>query len=289
VKIGKAVFALVLTLFLMATVQAIEINPGDVRNFNCTENCQNGTLQVECANCPSCNVTNQTCGVCSIDRTLSWNETYTNNQTPCDLNIRCEAFNLTQMGKVNFPTRIKVKKDAGNFLLSIDVYDRYNNPMETWNKQISEEDVVEYTYEFNYTCPAELTTDVNIETCSPFLESVFNTSNPMVFQMVTGQTLCMKNLVECQSKMEARSDVAHIWEQRYNLLLDQYNDMEDLYNQCYLNMDYSNRNGTLYKAVRATENKYYGWVPGIYAIGFWVLLVILILIGAFMFFGGGVE
>lgn len=275
-----------MVLALATPVHAVDINPGDVRNFNCSELCVNGTLGVSCANCPEQNLT---CGNCSVEKALHWNETYVNDDGPCNLEIYCEAMNLTQMGTVNFPTRIKVKKDGGNFFLSIDVYDRNNMILESWNKQISEKDVVEYTYEYNYSCPAELSTDVNIETCSPFLETMFNTTNPMVFQMVTGQTLCMEKLVDCQSKMEARSDVAHVWEQRYNLLLDQYSDVEELYNDCYLNMDYNNRNGTLHKAVRATRNEYAGWVPGSF---FWFSIlegIILLLIGMWMFFSGGAE
>lgn len=274
-------------LVFVAAAQAIEINPGDVRNVNCTENCVNGSLPVSCATCPQCNATE--CGVCSIDTELHWNETYNNTEGPCDIEIFCEPMNLSQMGKINFPSRIKIKKDSGNFQLSIDVYDQRDQILESWNKQISQEDIVEFTYEFNYSCPADLTTDVNIETCSPFLETVFNTTNPMVFQLVTGQSACMQRLVECQSKMEARSDVAHIWEQRYSLILDQYSDVEELYNDCFLQMDYNNRNSTLYKAVATTRAEKAGWVEP-----HWFWLVIFMGIGyvfilMYEIFSGGAE
>lgn len=263
------------------------MNPGDVRNFNCTEYCINGTLNVTCDNCPGCNTTNVTCPSCSIHTSLSWNQTYKNNETPCDIEIYCESMNLTQMGIVNFPARMKVKKDGGNFLLSIDVFDRNGMVLESWNKQISEQDVVEYTYEYNYSCPAELTTNVNMETCAPFLENVFNTTNPMVFQMVTGQSVCMQRLVDCQSRMDSKSDVAHYWEREYNRILDQYNDMESLYNGCFLEMDYNNPNSTLRKAVLSTRQEKAGWVePHWFGIAILELLILVSII-VWMFFGGG--
>lgn len=263
-------------------MQALELDPGDVRNVNCTENCINDSLQVSCANCPVCNTTE--CGICSIDRTLSWNETYNNSEGPCDLNIKCEPMNLTMMGRINFPSRIKVKKDSGNFILSIDVYDQNGMILESWNKQISQEDVVEYSFEYNYTCPADLTTDVNMETCSPFLANVFNTTNPMVFQMVTGQTLCMQKLVDCQGERNQESDTANQWQQEYNRILNQYNDMEDLYNNCYLELDYDNPKSTVNKITSTVRAEKAGWVPGEYALGFWILLfLVFAVIGAVLY------
>lgn len=270
---------------LVSSAQAAEINPGDVRNFNCSEFCTDGSLEVSCASCPECNVTE--CGVCSIDATLEWNQTYNNTEEPCDLNIHCQEMNLTQMGIVYFPSRIKVRKDSGNFYLSVDVYNRNGMIENSWNKQISEEDVVEYTYEYNYSCPAELTTNVNMETCAPFLSSYLNVSDPVMLQVFTGSTICMRNLVDCQSKMEARSDVAHLWEQRYNLILDQYNDIEELYNDCYLEMDFNNHEGTLRKTVTAVRQEFSGFVPGVWVWYTGILFVLLVILGVYALFGGG--
>lgn len=265
----------------------MELNPGDTRNINCTEFCDNETLEIQVNDCPEENATE--CGVCSIDTSLHWNQTYNNSEGPCDIKVHCEPMNLTQLGTVNFPTKMKVKKEGGSFQLSIDVHDKNDHVLESWVREISQEDVVEYAYEFNYTCPAELTTEVNMHTCAPFLENYFNVTDPVIFQIVTGQTLCMERLVECQSVKDSEIDQAHAWEQKYKSLLDEYNDIEADYEACSMNLDYNNHNSTLYRTVKAVRNEKAGWVEPHW---FWISIVLIILIAItllYTFVGGGSE
>jgi len=222
---------LMLMAFLVITAQAVEIDPGENYTVNCTAN---ETVNISCTECPECNESNTTCGVCSVEKTLSWNETYTNDEGNCDLEIYCEEMNLSQIGLVNFPLEISLEKDTNNTVVFHGkIYDKNGRLVEEWGpKEYLKEDMIAQRFKYDFQCPAELNTEVNLATCSPYLEYYFNTSDPMMFQLITGQSLTLQKLVDCQSTVESNVKAAGDWETKHSACVEQKAGLQENLEEC---------------------------------------------------------
>jgi hypothetical protein len=181
-------------------------------------------------NCSATNITyNLTCSgmcenICEVDRTLSPNETYEFHEGMCDLNIFCESVINKTKGKVKFPGMITMSKGNGTVKLKIDIDDWIGNEYlkKEWNMEYSELYTVQYPFEFE--CPAEIKTDINLQNCLPYLSQAFNESSSLTYQISFLNQMCFEKLTECNAKVLKNDQIADDYIEKYNVL---FNDWEN--------------------------------------------------------------
>jgi hypothetical protein len=268
---NEIILGLLALLVIALPVQGIEIGPGEHYEVNCTGN---ETVNMTCSDCEPYN---ETCGACEIQKTLSWNQTYVNTDGNCDLEITCEEMNLSKMGYVNFPMEIQVIKDENNSVeIEIVILDRNDLPLRTWTDIMRSEDIIEQTIRHDFSCPAELTTDINMATCAPYLTRILNSSDPMMLQMVTGQTICTQELVQCMAFNEERMMTANTWENKYDVCDEQRKEMtEDIFELTY---NLEDPDGQVAQEIYEIKSEYGG-----YANAWMAATIILIFLATFGF------
>lgn len=265
---NSALFGLIMLALIVGTVQGVTIEPGEIYTGNCTQDCVNGTYNVTASLCPE----NESCGVCEVSKVLSWNQTYKNDDGPCGLDIQCEDFNWSRMGMVSFPVEIKIMKDDnGTIDFTITYFDRNGEVLKREEDHLKSKSIIEQTLKHEFTCPAELTTDVNMVTCAPYLTKILNSSDPMMLQMATGTTICTKELVDCMSLNQAQMEQASAWKNRFVQCDEQRSEMD---NQIFqLKFDLNEPEGESNQKILKTMQEW-GSQASMWSAAFFILLFV---------------
>lgn len=263
-----------LLVLIMGTAKAIEISPGEIYTGNCTTDCIDDTYNITCSLCEECNETvNETCGVCEINRTLSWDETYKNNDGICDIEFYCEDFNISKIGYVNFPVDINIKNDHnGTIFTKITIYDRNGNVMNEETNVLNSNSISDITFPHEFACPAELTTDINIDTCTPYLREFFSgADDDRLLQIFTGSTLCQEELSSCIGQTQSCFEDRQYQKVRFATCDEQRSNMDIQIAE--LKFDMNDPNGKRALDVKAAESQF-GFYASAWSTAFFLLLAI---------------
>jgi len=245
----------------MAEATTYSIFPGQNQTIDCNETGGNHTVK--------CTVVD----VCKINRTLLPNETYSFHEGPCGIDFRCAGVADESLGYADFPmiTRIENKDNATTVNLTI--WDWVGNVFSEKSWSMDHEDRGYQEFSTAFRCPAEIKTEINLQTCSKFMNQILQTGDPLLYQLATGQTACMDEMIKCQGDLQAEKTRYTQTQVNYQERVDETQHAELELAKCEDNLDPLNRQGTLYKEIQ-------GHVPAFYMWGFFGLLAVLVIIVA---------
>lgn len=204
------IVAFTLILFgLIYSAFAYQIIPGnsiDIFCENCTaygqtvQNHLNQTISVECLQ-GSCNQTNTTNATCTIQKDLLRGEAIANKDGSCNINVTCDKENYGAFQDVKYPGVLYLKKDNKSVLLNIIIKNFKDEEFWRWGpKIITPEEIISAEYPIDFTCPHEVITEVNMQTCAEYLDPILGEQNPMIYALATGQNDCTNKLSNCTAE-----------------------------------------------------------------------------------------
>lgn len=202
---------LVLAIWLLLGafyVSAYEINPGESLVVDC-RNCSVGTdifindiFPVDCI--AGVNFTQtETNATCKIHKDLQGGQFINNTGGSCDINITCDSSTCGRFQDVDYPTTISFRKTNGSsdVLVDILVKNFKDEQIQTWTESFEPEKTVDATYKFDFICPHEIITDVNMQTCSKYLDPILGEQNPLIYALATGQNNCTNTVTRLQGEI----------------------------------------------------------------------------------------
>ena len=275
-------------LVISQFVSAYDLATGDSVNVLCS-NCtiwdvtpihiKNNTVQFTCEDqLPDYDVVN---GTCTIDKHLEDGENYAITDGPCDLNLTCgTGYGGNYMG-MTYPGIISLIKDQNRIKIQVNVTDPNGEEVVNWKKDLEQNDILNLQYPFNYICPHEVITSVNMQTCAEYLDPILGEQNPLIYSLATAQNNCTNQLMQSISEKTALSLAMTECQIRISQMTE---DNENCHAQKASQYDELNRD------IDELENEYLQYkldtvsVNWMYA--FVVALIIIVLIGFSYLFGG---
>lgn len=197
----------------ICSVFAETIDPGNTTYIDC--NNTNETFGVTCNECPDCNLTCPDYGVCRINTSIYPGETYNYTEGVCELDIQCNA-TKQHIGLVYYPGIIEIKKTDDNITVDIDIRDYQNAPYQRNTYPSYYKDILNIQFPFNFSCPADLTTEVNLETCSKYLPQIWNRTDPIMATFSYAQSKCTDELTRCYGNIIGQENRADNYERLYH-------------------------------------------------------------------------
>lgn len=290
-------FIVVLIIILMALITGVngyEINANDtllIQCMNCSVGAEehiNETISVTCLNNLTCENPEYN-ATCKINKSLLGGQMVVNTEGPCDINVSCQADKYGNFQDLEYPTYITVLKNGDEFRINIEVMNFKNESIYNWTTNIREEDVVEQKSRYSYICPHEVITEVNMQTCSEYLDPILGEQNPLIFALATGQNECTQQLIECNSEIEAERKVYLDWKDKFedeqNLRVMYEEDLEE----CEFDLN-NPVNGSCAKQVREVTDEYRDYklatVPFQYFYATWIMALFIIIWVLYQVFSG---
>lgn len=201
---------------LIGTVFAYTLDPLESMNIYCW-NCTtydvvpvvhiNETLGIYCSEgiieCNetiwSFNITNN--ATCTIHRDLLRGEAISNTNSSCDINVTCDKEKYGEFQNVKYPGILYLDKDNTTVLLNIIIKNFKGEDFWTWGpKIITPDEIISAEYPIDFTCPHEVITEVNMQTCAEYLDPILGEQNPMIYALATGQNDCTNKLSNCTAE-----------------------------------------------------------------------------------------
>lgn len=234
-----------------------------------------------------CSVRNDSVGVacspstvCKINRTLVPDEDYAYNEGVCEVNFKCTGTSIDSVGQVKFPMTMFVENKDNSSFVSYYIEDWLGNPYKNKTWEFLHEDTIVQEYKTNFICPAEIKTDINIQTCSKYLNEILQTGDPLLYQLASGQTGCMNNLINVTSDLRALDNEYQSYKVNYETVrihnLNLSASIVECQNVLTSELDEFNQNGTVGKWKARADSKVEYWWQWL-AIALIVMIVIIIL------------
>jgi len=281
---GIVVMITIWALVLLAIfVQGIEINPGNDINLTC--NSTNQTFNITCIDN---NCTNTTCpqvGMCEINTSIFPGESYNNTEGVCDINLFCMQ-QPRYVGEVYFPGVISIDKTGNSITVDIDIRNHEGGPYQRNTYPAYYEDIISIEFPFNFSCPAELVTDVNFATCQKYLGAMINTSNPVLGALAISTSDLSQELVKCYGDIIGHENRADNYEQLYHEENKRSQELTHELEDCQYNLN-DPLNGTCAIEKNKLLNEMNRRVDPMYMVLTWILVLVLIAMLAMILFHGG--
>lgn len=269
---------LLFLLVLMPSVSAVSIDPGNSTEYNCTGN---ESINITCT---SCNYTNTTCpdyGQCSINTSIYPGDTYNNSDGVCDISLFCNKAPHYE-GQVYFPGKISIDKNEANLTIDIEIRDQNGALYQKMTYPAYYQDILSIVYPFNFSCPAELVTEVNVQTCAKYMNEILNTSDPVLAALSLGQSSCTDKLVECYGNIAGHDAAADNFMQLYNQEKVRSETINDSLAVC--SNELYGWNGSCKTEIKELESEKAQLASPLWMWGFWIVLVMLGVSWFFMLF-----
>lgn len=223
--------------------------------------------------CPTYN--NTLNGTCYVDYDLIGGEKYNNTDGPCDVHVSCTS--KAKFQDFKYPTTIAIQRDNNTLDIGITVLDPNEEEFMTWTKSLVEKDIVDLKYGFDFQCPHEVISDVNLQTCQEYLDPILGEQNPMIYALATGQNDCVSKLTNCTAQLVSCRNS----DEKYEFKYIETKSSLDVCNARKQELEYelSDPNGQCMENVNEVQNKIRGeanlWFTTTIILGICVVIFVI--------------